>query len=47
LWYIAAVIRSEGWSFESIMEDNINKLKKRYPDQFFTKELAQERLDKK
>jgi len=46
LWYIAAVIRSEGWTFEEIMEENIDKLKKRYPEQF-TSELAKERLDKK
>ena len=45
LWYVAAIIRSEGWTFEDIMEENINKLRKRYPGKF-TPELAKKRLDK-
>jgi len=39
LWYLAAIIRAEGWEFEDIMEENINKLRKRYPEKFTT-ELA-------
>ena len=46
LWYIAAIIRNENWDIEEIMEENINKLKQRYPEQF-TKELSSIRLDKK
>lgn len=34
LWYIALAIDELGSSFEEIMELNINKLKKRYPEQF-------------
>ena len=46
LWYLAAIIRAEGWTFEELMEVNIAKLKIRYPKQFTTKD-AFERKDKK
>ena len=46
LWYLAAIIRAEGWTFEELMEENIAKLKIRYPKQFTTKN-AFERKDKK
>ena len=46
LWYIAAIIRSEDWTFEDVMAENIAKLKIRYPEQFDS-QLAKERLDKK
>ena len=46
LWYLAAIIRAEGWTFEELMEENIAKLKVRYPKQF-TMEDALERKDKK
>ena len=34
LWYIACMAESFGWSLDEIMEMNIEKLKKRYPDGF-------------
>lgn len=34
LWYIALTAQSIGCSLNNIMEHNINKLKKRYPDGF-------------
>ena len=46
MWYIAAIIRSEGWDIESILQENIDKLRKRYPESF-SSELARERFDKK
>lgn len=46
MWYIAAICRSEEWSLEEIMQENINKLKVRYPKQFNTED-AYKRLDKK
>ncbi|RLI65901.1 MAG: hypothetical protein DRO67_01990 [Candidatus Asgardarchaeum californiense] len=46
MWYIMAVVRAEGWSLEEIMQENIDKLRIRYPEQF-TKELSKDRLDKK
>lgn len=39
LWYMALIIDEMGWSFEQIMEENINKLKTRYPEKF-TEEKA-------
>ncbi len=46
MWYIMCVVRSEGWDLEDIMQENINKLSERYPEQFTT-EHAKMRLDKK
>jgi len=45
LWYLAAIIRSKGWSFEKVMSENIVKLQQRYPEQF-SSDLAATRLDK-
>lgn len=45
MWYIMAIIRSEGWDLEEILQENISKLKLRYPEQFTT-ELSEKRLDK-
>jgi NTP pyrophosphatase (non-canonical NTP hydrolase) len=39
LWYLARISDLYGWTFEEIMELNINKLKKRYGDKF-TEEAA-------
>jgi len=44
-WYIMAVCRAMNFDPEDIMEENINKLKKRYPNQW-TQEDAIERKDK-
>lgn len=45
LWYIALGAKVLETSIEELMEDNINKLKLRYPEKF-TEELAIERKDK-
>lgn len=36
MWYIAMICESMGWSMDEVMELNIAKLKKRYPDGFDT-----------
>ncbi len=41
LWYVALACNALGVSMESVMEKNIAKLKKRYPDKY-TEELARE-----
>lgn len=46
LWYIAVICRHLNLDLENIMDDNIKKLKIRYPETF-TNELAEQRLDKK
>ena len=45
MWYIYAIVRAEGWDLEEIMQENIDKLRKRYPEQW-DKEHAKLRLDK-
>ena len=45
-WYIAIVCRETGTNFESIMDVNIEKLRKRYPDGKWTAKHAIERKDK-
>jgi len=45
MWYIMAIVRAEGWDLEEIMQENIDKLRLRYPEQF-TKEHSELRLDK-
>ena len=42
MWYIALVARDNDWTFEDIMETNMAKLRKRYPDKF-TQEAAIDR----
>ena len=34
MWYVAGVCESFHWSLDEIMEMNVEKLKKRYPDGF-------------
>lgn len=41
MWYIAMICNYYGWNLEDIMQENIDKLKKRYPGQGFTYEDAQ------
>ena len=45
MWYIMCIIRSEEWDLEDIMQENSDKLKWRYPEQFTTKH-SEIRLDK-
>jgi len=34
MWYIALICKANGWTFEEIQQQNIAKLKARYPDKF-------------
>jgi NTP pyrophosphatase (non-canonical NTP hydrolase) len=34
LWYVAIILRTLGLSFEDVMQMNINKLEKRFPEKF-------------
>ena len=45
LWYIALMLEATGSDMETVMLDNIEKLKIRYPEKF-TEEHAAKRLDK-
>lgn len=36
MWYAAMICESFGWSLDEIMQMNIDKLKKRYPEGFDT-----------
>lgn len=45
LWYIAVGAQACGTTIEVLMQDNIEKLKIRYPEKF-TEEHAKARLDK-
>ena len=56
LWYVAIILRRLNMSFEEVMQMNINKLQKRFPDKFdeqqalnrdLTKERAQLEADAK
>lgn len=42
LWYVACACKAMNWSMEDIMQMNINKLTKRYPEKF-TVEAAYQR----
>jgi len=46
LWYVALACRTLGVSFDEIMQMNIDKLTKRYPEKY-TDEAAAYRADKK
>ncbi len=37
MWYLAMICSHFGWSLEKVLEENIEKLKKRYPDGFSEK----------
>lgn len=39
LWYVAIILRELNMSFEEVMDMNINKLQRRFPDKF-TEEAA-------
>jgi NTP pyrophosphatase (non-canonical NTP hydrolase)/ribosomal protein L40E len=45
LWYISLMLSACGSNIEQAMQENLAKLKLRYPEKF-TKELAKQRLDK-
>ncbi|MHA1170303.1 MAG: nucleoside triphosphate pyrophosphohydrolase family protein, partial [Candidatus Hodarchaeales archaeon] len=45
LWYVALGIVASGSSFEEVMEMNIAKLKKRYPEKFTSEDALNRDLD--
>lgn len=45
LWYISLTIKSLGYTFEEIMELNINKLKVRYPNLYNQTDALNRNLD--
>ena len=45
LWYVSLMVSACNSTMEQVMEMNIAKLRKRYPNKF-TEELAAKRLDK-
>jgi len=42
LWYIAMICNYFGWDFEEILEENIEKLRKRYPEGFTQKDASRD-----
>ena len=44
MWYVAMICHSMGWSLDAIMEQNIEKLRERYPEGFDT-ELSNHRKE--
>ena len=42
LWYIAMICNYYGWSLEEIMNENIAKLQKRYPEGFSIEDAKKE-----
>ena len=45
MWYVAMICESFGWSLDEIMQMNIDKLKKRYPEGFDTERANNRKSD--
>ena len=45
LWYIAMICNFFNWDMEKILEENIEKLKKRYPTGFTEKDAKRDMID--
>ncbi len=45
LWYIAAICNFFNWDLNEILKENMEKLKKRYPNGFTEKDAKRERID--
>ena len=43
MWYVSAICDFFGWNLEDIMEENIAKLKKRYPKGFSSKDARRDK----
>lgn len=43
MWYAAMICNFFGWDFEQILDENIEKLKKRYPEGFTFEEAQKKR----
>lgn len=42
MWYLVMICNFYGWDFEKILEENIEKLKKRYPKGFSNKDASRD-----
>jgi len=42
LWYVAMICNFFGWDFQDILDENIKKLKKRYPEGFTFKDAKRD-----
>ena len=42
LWYLAMICNFFGWNMQKVLEENIDKLQKRYPKGFTIKEARRE-----
>jgi NTP pyrophosphatase (non-canonical NTP hydrolase) len=40
MWYIAMIANFYGWDLQEILDENVEKLKKRYPEGHFTEKHA-------
>jgi len=45
LWYMAMICNFFDWKMEDIMNENLEKLRARYPDGFTTKDAGREMVD--
>jgi NTP pyrophosphatase (non-canonical NTP hydrolase) len=45
LWYIAMICNFFGWKLEDVLNENIEKLKKRYPNGFTIGNAKREKID--
>ena len=46
MWYVAMICNYFNWDLQEVLQENINKLKKRYPDGKFTVEDARRKGDR-
>ena len=45
LWYAAMICNFFNWDFDEVLNDNIEKLKKRFPNGFTIKDAKREKID--
>lgn len=42
MWYVAMICNFFGWNLEEVLDENINKLRKRYPQGFTEKDASRD-----
>jgi hypothetical protein len=45
LWYIASICNFFGWSLQNVLNENVEKLKARYPDGFSYDKAKRKMID--
>jgi NTP pyrophosphatase (non-canonical NTP hydrolase) len=45
LWYAATICNFFNWDFQEVLKENVNKLKKRFPQGFTTQDAKRDRID--